>query len=449
MNPVSVLPSIADAVDAQRRGRLTATALIESARDRAARHADLNALASVDWEQALAEAAACDREAAAGSLRGPLHGVPVSIKDLFKVRGHTMRAGTRARLPVFEQVEARAVGRLREAGALIFATTQMHEIALGATGENEWTGDVKNPFDPARQSGGSSSGAGVAVASGIGLAALGSDTGGSVRIPANFCGVVGFKPSFGAVSLEGALPLSWSFDHAGPLARGVDDARWMFEVLSGRSTRHGAVARRPRLAVPRAWLAARLDTPVREVFERTLATLAGSGAELLDVAPAALDRAWTCYTPIVRAEAAYVHRQALADGGQGFSASVSTPMRDGQQLPAQAYLDAQRQAHEVRAELSALLASVDAMMLPTAAILPPLRGQADVRIAGVAIPVRQLVLGQTLPFNVAGVPALTLPMGRAGDLPVGLQIVGAFDADARVLALARWCEERLAAPGAR
>jgi len=185
------------------------------------------------------------------------------------------------------------------------------------------------------------------------------------------------------------------------------------------------------------------------VFERTLATLAGSGAELLDVAPAALDRAWTCYTPIVRAEAAYVHRQALADGGQGFSASVSTPMRDGQQLPAQAYLDAQRQAHEVRAELSALLASVDAMMLPTAAILPPLRGQADVRIAGVAIPVRQLVLGQTLPFNVAGVPALTLPMGRAGDLPVGLQIVGAFDADARVLALARWCEERLAAPGAR
>src|SRR5690606_16378152 len=138
--------------------------------------------------------------------------LPVSIKDLFNVRGMPTRAGTRAPLPELSSTEATLVTRLRDAGAVIFAKTNMHEIALGATGENRWTGDVSNPFDPSRQSGGSSSGAGVAVATGIGLAGIGSDTGGSVRIPAAFCGVTGFKPSFGAIPLDGGLHLSWTCD---------------------------------------------------------------------------------------------------------------------------------------------------------------------------------------------------------------------------------------------
>ena len=149
--------------------------------------------------------------------------------------------------------EAVAVTRLRDAGALPFAKTNLHEIALGATGENPHTGDVKNPFDPSRQAGGSSSGAAVATAVGIGFAGLGSDTGGSVRIPAAFCGVVGFKPTYGAIPLGGALHLSWTCDHAGPLARSVDDAALLYEAMSGRRTEHGTVARRPRFAVPAAW----------------------------------------------------------------------------------------------------------------------------------------------------------------------------------------------------
>ncbi|HMN78368.1 MAG TPA: amidase, partial [Burkholderiaceae bacterium] len=205
-------PTISERVAALRTGRAHAVALIDEARERAQRDAALNAIAWADWEAARAEAAERDREAAAGRLRGPLHGMPVSIKDLYQMRGTTMRAGTQAPLPAFDRDEAVAVGRLRDAGAILFAKTNLVEVALGATGENPWTGDVRNPWDPALQSGGSSSGAGVCVARGIGVAGLGSDTGGSIRVPANFCGVVGFKPTFGAVPLAGALHLSWTID---------------------------------------------------------------------------------------------------------------------------------------------------------------------------------------------------------------------------------------------
>jgi len=235
-------------------GRQSSLALIEAARSAAEAAAELNPLAWVDWPAAQAQARQLDAESAAGRRRGLLHGLPISIKDLFNVSGMPTRAGTRAELHELGSDEASLVTRLKEAGALIFAKTNMHEVAMGATGENLWTGDVRNPFDPARQSGGSSSGAGVCVRTGIGLGAIGSDTGGSVRIPAAFCGVTGFKPTRDAIPLDGALYLSWTCDHAGPLGLSVADCALMFEVMARRSVRHGVVARKPRLAVPLSWL---------------------------------------------------------------------------------------------------------------------------------------------------------------------------------------------------
>lgn len=448
MHPDAPTATIAELLAALRERRTSAVALLDAARAAAESARPLNAIAQADWEGARAVAESRDREAREGRLRGPLHGLPVTVKDLFAVRGWTMAAGTRAVLPRLEVDEAAAVARLRDAGAVIFATTNMHEIALGATGENPWTGDVKNPHDPSRQAGGSSSGAAVAVACGAGVLGLGSDTGGSVRVPANFCGIVGFKPSFGAVPLAGALHLSWTFDHAGPLARCVDDARIGFEVLSRRGTRHAAAGRAPRLAVPSAWLAPRMDPRVRDAFERALAALRAAGAQIESVEAPALDAAWTCYTPIVRAEAAWIHRQALADGGTGFSEGVLAPMRDGAALPAARYLDALAQRAAVRAELAALALGVDAIAMPTAPVPPPPRGQTEVEVANGRMTVRQAVLGQTLPFNVSGLPALTLPMGwveaDGAGLPVGLTLAGAPDADARVLALGAWAERAMA-----
>ncbi|HVL57735.1 MAG TPA: amidase [Burkholderiaceae bacterium] len=423
-------------------GQASSRSMLEQARERAQAAAELNAIAHVDWPQAAAAADALDARARAGNPVGPLHGVPVTVKDLFHVEGMPLQAGTRAKLPGIPR-EASVVARLRDAGALVFAKTNMHEIALGATGENPWTGDVKNPRDPRRQAGGSSSGSAVAVAVGIGAASVGSDTGGSVRIPAAFCGVVGFKPTFGAVPLDGALPLSWTCDHAGPLARCVADAALLYEVIAQRQVRHGAVARRPRLAIPAQWLRPRLSAAVRESFERVVASLRGD-ADVAEVDTPTLPLAWEAYTPIVRAEAAYVHRAALAAGGEGFSDAVSAPLRAGSELSAQRYLDAMSQREQVRSELDALLAGHDALILPTSAVAPPLRGQTDVDVAAGRMTVREAVLGQTLPFSLVGLPALSLPAGDADGLPMGLQVVGRRDRDASLLALCGWLESSLA-----
>ncbi|MCL4746453.1 MAG: amidase [Burkholderiaceae bacterium] len=427
-------------------GNESASKLLEQARAAAERAKALNPIAFVDWEAAAERARALDAELAAGTPRGALHGIPISIKDLFNVRGMPTRGGTRAALPDLGRDEAELVTRLRAAGALIFAKTNMHEIALGATGENAWTGDVCNPFDPARQAGGSSSGAAVSVASGIGLGAVGSDTGGSVRVPAAFCGVSGFKPSYGAIPLAGSLYLSWTCDHAGPIAESVDDCALLFEAMALRSSAHGRVPRAPRLAVPRPWLAGRMSAAVASRFERVLLRLAASGAVIESHEMPALSLAWAHYTPIVRAEAAFVHRAALAAGGEGFSESVRAPMIDGGGLPAIRYLEAMNARERVRASLAAVLRDFDAIVLPTSPVLPPLRGQLEVEVAGGrTLSTREAVLGQTLPFSMAGLPALSIPCGFEQGLPVGLQVVGAFDADARLLALGRWIEETLEA----
>lgn len=442
--PAKQPSTVATLAAAIAEGRDSCVAALARTRESAERNAVLNAIAWVDWPAAEAAAARIDADIAAGRQAGALAGVPISIKDLFQVDGMPMRAGTRARLPVIGPREASLVTRLRQAGALVFAKANMHEIALGATGENEWTGDVLNPFDHARQSGGSSSGAGAGVAVGIGAASIGSDTGGSVRIPASFCGITGFKPSFGAIPLDGALHLAFSFDHAGPLAPTVDDCAVLYEVMSGRSAAAPAVPRAPRLGVPREWLAGRLSADVREAFERTLALLRGEGVELVDLPLPLLGQTWNCYTPIVRAEAAWVHREAIAAGGEGFSEGVLAPMRVGAALMATDYIEAQRQRERIRAELDAGLAGVDALVLPTSAVVPPLRGQVDIEVESGRTTVREAVLGQTAPFSTFGLPALSIPWVRIGGLPVGMQVVGMRSADAELLAVGRWIEDWLA-----
>ncbi len=394
-------------------GRRSLSEEVERLKQRAGDAQALNPIAWVDWPRVERLAAEAHRQAtqlgAQALAARPLLGVFVSVKDLFQLKGAPMTAGTRARLPdVGEQ--STVVERLEAAGAIVFAKTQMHEIALGATGENVWTGDVCNAIDPSRQAGGSSSGSAVAVACGIGAASIGSDTGGSVRIPAAFNALVGFKPTFGAIPLDGALALSWTCDHAGPLTRSVGDAASLYEVLSGRNARHGAVPRRPRLGVPRRWLAGRLAPAVRAHFERLLADLAVS-ADIVDADPVSMPLAWQFYTPIVRAEGAFVHRVALAAGGQGFSAPVLAPLQAGLALSAATYFEAMAARARFTADLAAHLAGVDALILPTTAIAPPLRGQTDADVEGGRMTVREAVLGQTLPFSFAGVPTLTVPSG--------------------------------------
>jgi aspartyl-tRNA(Asn)/glutamyl-tRNA(Gln) amidotransferase subunit A len=281
----------------------------------------------------------------------------------------------------------------------------------------------------------------VAVATGIGVAAVGSDTGGSVRIPAAFCGVTGFKPTYEAIPLAGALYLSFTCDHAGPIAPGVDDCALLFEVMAARRTGHGEAGHRPRLAVPRAWLAPRMSDAVAQVFEPRLAALRAAGAQIDDIELPQLALAWEHYTPLVRAEAAWVHRTALAARDPGFSELVLGPLTAGTAISAATYIDALRARQSVRTGLGAALRPYDALVLPTSPVLPPLRGQVEVEVAGGRMmSTREAVLGQTLAFSMAGLPALAMPMGEVAGLPVSMQVVGAEHADAHLLALGRWLE---------
>jgi aspartyl-tRNA(Asn)/glutamyl-tRNA(Gln) amidotransferase subunit A len=422
--------------------------LVNRALEIAEARVDLNVFAHLDATGARETAMALDLEAQSGRFLGPLHGVPITIKDLFNVAEMPTRAGTRATLPeVFQNPsrDALAVSRLRFAGAVILGKVNMHEIALGITGENVWTGDVQNPLDPTRQAGGSSSGSAAAVAASIGFASLGSDTGGSIRIPASFCGCVGFKPSFGLVPLEGALHLSMTCDHAGPLTRTVRDVHLMTEVLSAQTLPFETLKtiKGSKFGVPRSWLEGRLGIEVRAGFEAMLERLRLAGASVIDVGPRHLELVNAAYSPLVRAEAAFVHRQALLLEPQGFSLVVRAPLDLGIKISAMEYLQALEDRQSVISGLEDVFSQCDVLLVPAAPLPAALRGTTTVMLESGPQSHRNAYIELTAPFSLAGLPTLSLPFMLEDGLPIGLQVVGASGADARVLELGVWLESWL------
>ncbi len=434
------LPTLVETSRALRRGETSATTLVRAALEQADRFRHLNVLAFLDVDCALAEARARDEEARQGRWRGPLHGLPLTVKDLFNVRGMPTRAGTSAPLPPIIPDEAPAVTRLREAGAIILAKTHMHEIALGLTGENPWTGDVRNPHDPARQAGGSSSGSAVAVAVGIGFASLGSDTAGSIRVPAAYCGVVGFKPSYGRISLDGALPLVPSCDHAGPLARTVEDAALVFDVLAGAHTLDAleVLSSPPRLAVPSAYLAGRLTTAMRCAFTALLDALRQQGAQVQEVELAIGDVAQQ-FAPL-RAESVMVHRHVLESQPEAFSEPVRAALLRGYEFSAVQYLAARQAQAEVRRALHAAMVEADALLMPAAPGVAPLLGTREIALESGLCELRAAIVSLSLPAAFAGLPAVSVPFARWQGMPLGVQVIAPFGADDVALRCAAWIE---------
>jgi aspartyl-tRNA(Asn)/glutamyl-tRNA(Gln) amidotransferase subunit A len=437
-----LIPTIQDAKAALDAGQATAESLVLQSLAAISEHHSLNAIAELGSQQAFEISRERDRERAAGTQRGPLHGIPITVKDLFDVRGFSTRAGTRAELAVLGS--STAVSRLQGAGAIVIAKTNMHEIALGLTGENEWTGDVQNPHDNERQSGGSSSGSAVAVAVGAGLSSLGTDTGGSIRVPAALCGITGFKPTHGLVPLDGALPLSPTCDHGGPLARNVADARLMTEVLTARELPILQVDQ-PRFGVPRTYLEGRLTSKMREAFEAMLVELENAGAVLSSILVPDLDLTNQAYTPLVRAEAAHVHRSTLAVSPEDFSSPVRTALEVGAAMLASDYLEAQAQRRRVIEGLGQAFEAdaFDALILPTTPSPALRRGESMVDLESGSALVRDAQLALTAPFSMAGMPVAAIPFGKIDGLPIGLQLVTLWKKDALALNLASWVEGRL------
>ena len=425
------------AAAALRAGTTTSRELVERALARADARAELNVVAHLDRDGALELARTRDSQLAAGDVVGPLHGLPITVKDLFVVDGFPLRAGTRAPLPDLGG-QGTAVTRIRDAGAIVVATVNLHEVAYGITGENQWTGHVANPVDPLRQAGGSSSGSAAAVAAGIGLASLGTDTGGSIRVPASHCGVVGFKPTTGRVPLDGALPLSLTCDHAGPLVRSVDDAALFTAVLSGAAPAPLLPRMPARFAVPLGYLRGRLSRPVRHAFEGWLDVARRSGVDVVDLDLPGIEDALDIFRAIQAPEAARVHASALATHPDGFSPTVRAQLEAGIEAEATAEAAARAARAELADALDAAVGRVDALVLPATPVPAPLQGSEEVELESGSAPLRPSLLALTTPFSLTGLPVLCLPFARIDGLPVGVQVVGRRGSDDHVLAVGAW-----------
>ncbi|HAK57062.1 MAG TPA: Asp-tRNA(Asn)/Glu-tRNA(Gln) amidotransferase GatCAB subunit A [Acidobacteria bacterium] len=439
------LRTIGDVAPDVASGAVSASALTEACLGRIAeRDGDLNAFIAIDADGARAAAQAADGEIAAGRYRGPLHGIPISLKDLIDVAGSptTAASNVRPRTPAAD--DAPVVATLRAAGAIVLGKCNLHEFAFGTTSEDSAFGAVHNPHDLARSPGGSSGGSAAAVADGMSYGSIGTDTGGSIRIPSAACGTVGLKPSYGELSCDGIVPLSRTLDHVGPLARSVADAWMLYDAMAGRTPRLPADMPLPdrfRLGVPRPYFLDRVDPEVRRRFDDALARLEQAGVEVTEAEiPHAGDIA-VIYLPIVLAEGMAYHAPTLDRRPEDYTAGVRLRLEMGRYVLAEDYVRARRGQEVLHREVAESLTACDALILPTLAIPAPPLGVDAVEVDGHTDSVRGLTLRLTQGFNLSGHPAISLPCGRTPDgLPCAVQLVGRRDRTADLLGIARRVE---------
>lgn len=387
----------------------------------------INAFITVMADAARAQARELDTAIRGGRHRGPLHGIPIAIKDVLDVAGVPTTAASRVREGHVATRDAVAVERLRDAGAVLIGKTNLHEFALGPTNEDSAFGPVRHPLDPARIAGGSSGGSAAAVASGMAVAAIGTDTGGSIRIPAAVCGIVGLKPALDEIPTAGVVPLSTTMDHVGPLSRTVEDAAILYDVMRGvePARPEPCAPRGLRFGIPRDYFLSLIDPDVAACFDRLCARLREQGAELEEVAiPHASDIA-AVYTHIVLAEAAALHSGTIASRPDAYTPNVRARIEMGRYILAEDYVRAMQGRAVLTREVDAALGDRESLLLPTIPIPAPRVGTATIAIGGSEEPVRNLLLRLTQLFNLTGHPALTLPCGTTRDgMPVGAQFVG-------------------------
>lgn len=382
----------------------------------------------------MASARAAEGELKAGRRRGPLHGIPVALKDLVDTAGVRTTAGSAQYAGRVPAEDADVVSRLRDAGAIVLGKLNMDEFAYNFTSETSYFGASHNPWDTARSPGGSSGGAAIAVATGMCFAAIGSDTGGSIRLPAALCGITGFKPGYGRVSTRGAVPLAWSLDTLGPMCRSAHDCGLMLAVMAPGAGASAPPLNRVRVGVPRETYYDGLDPEVERAVRAAAEGLGGREVKL-----PALPRAagWpdlpADYAAVISAEAYTFHEQMLAAHPERYHAGTRAILQGGATVTAAAYIRARREMERLRAGSGRLFESADVLVTPTAP------GPAF----ELGKPASLVYLRNCAPWNLYGLPAVSVPCGftRTG-LPIGLQITGRAGQDELVLAVAAGYQAR-------
>ena len=401
-----------------------------------------NAFITVMSDEGSEAARLAEEEISRGLYRGPLHGIPVGLKDLYYTRDVRTTGGSKITewAEFIPDEDSTVTKRLKEAGAVVIGKLNMHEFAAGGTNENPHYGPSRNPWNVDHMTGGSSGGSGAAVAASLCSAAMGSDTGGSVRIPASLCGIVGLKPTFGRVSCYGLIPLSWSMDHPGPMTKSVEDAAIVMNAIAGHDPKDASTARAPvpdyteglangivgtKIGLPTPYFFDGLDPEVGEAIGRAASLLGELGAVMEDVSLPIMEYSPHLRNTISMVEAAVYHERMTKTHADELTPNVRDRFELGLLLPASFYVKSQRVRKMVTDEFMDVLKRADVLVTPTISIPAPRIGQAKVSIGGKEEQVLEHLGRFTRPFNQTGFPACTVPCGfTSAGLPIGLQIVG-------------------------
>lgn len=445
--------TITESAGQLRRRPLSAVELTQEALARIeAMNPRLNAFITVTAERALRDAKTAEREMRQGRYRGPLHGIPISLKDNIWTRGVRTTAGSKILEDFVPPADADVAKRLRNAGAVLIGKTNLHEFAYGVTTENPHYGATRNPWDTSRIPGGSSGGSAAATAAGMGFASIGTDTGGSIRIPAAFCGIAGLKPTFGRVSCGGIVPLAATLDHAGPLARSVADLAILLDVISQtkappgefhRALQSRTKTKKPcaklRIGWPRDYFFASVNQEIERAVENAAQRFEKMGAKVVEVSLPHIEDSTEPSTQIALAEAREYHESEgyfparAADYGE----DVRKRLEMGGAVRAVDYLRAQGARERVRDDFRAAFERVDAIIAPTTPIAAPKLGEQTVRIGAKTESVRGALVRMNRPANFTGFPVISIPCGFTRDgLPIGMALHGPAWGERKLLQIA-------------
>jgi aspartyl-tRNA(Asn)/glutamyl-tRNA(Gln) amidotransferase subunit A len=445
-------------------GQISPTELIEVSLDRIKKlNPTLNAFITIIGEDELyKQAQIAENEISRGKYRGPLHGIPFSIKDIIYVRGIKCTAGSKILTDWVPKSTANVVQRMKRAGGILIGTNNLNEFASGITGINPFYGTSKNPWDTTRLSGGSSGGSAVAVSTGMVLLSLGTDTGGSVRVPASLCGAVGLKPTYGRISMHNIFPLAPTLDHVGCITRSVWDAAAVMECVAGRDTSDGSSANRIipsytkiieesrtkglRIAVLKKYFCDNMHPEIADLFcnfvecLRSVKTVVKDDLNLQNT-----EKYYNLWRNIRLSEATDVHLKWLNTRADDYSPEVKEMLMQGKSISAVDYIQSLRAVNEIRNEILAILSNrkIDAIVVPTTIVAAPRIRDSVVRVRNsVVVETRQALLQNTIAFNSTGLPAISIPIGLTKEnMPVGAQIIGAPFREEIILSIAYWYEQ--------
>ena len=431
-------------------GELSPIELTEAHLDHiAATEPALNSFITLLGDRAIEQAASAETEIKAGTYRGPLHGIPIGLKDLYYTKGIPTTVGSKILRDFVPDYDAAVVERFNDAGAILLGKLQMHEFALGATSVNPHDGPAHNPWDVSRITGGSSGGSGSAVTAGQCMAALGSDTGGSIRIPAGLCGIVGMKPTFGLISRHGVHPLSWSLDTVGPMTRSAFDAAIVMNALAGQDPRDPSSARVAesdftegigkgvsglKIGIPEDFFYDVIDEEVSAAICEAADVLSGLGADVENCSIPALNHCLGISSTILVTEAAETLNSHIRDCPEDIGADVRARLYLGAMTPAVDYIKAQRARSAYNEQLSDAMNTYDLLLAPTAAVGAPRIDQELIEVGGRQENALSLMSRLTRAFNLTGQPTVSVPCGFTSDgMPIGMQLAGRMWEDSVVL----------------